>query len=183
MSDLFPETVAPDRDEVPDERYTTRETLDLCRKLADVAEFTLDVAACEESHVAERWYGRVENGLVQPWHGYVWCNPPYSDIEPWVEKAWDEIVRDGVRRIAMLLPATRTEQPWWQKWVEHRREGRWPTGSKQPRGSLGRLVTHFLPTRIGFSAPGLGGRAIQGSAPFGCVLLVFRPPKRKEREA
>ena len=31
-------------------------------------------------------YSQADDGLTQPWHGLVWCNPPYSDILPWVRR-------------------------------------------------------------------------------------------------
>ena len=31
-------------------------------------------------------YSQADDGLTQPWHGLVWCNPPYSDILPWVKR-------------------------------------------------------------------------------------------------
>ena len=62
-----------------DRRYTTGTTMNLCAKLAGVDAWDVDVAADEESHWAPKWYGVEQNGLVQPWFGRVWCNPPYSD--------------------------------------------------------------------------------------------------------
>lgn len=28
----------------------------------------------------------IEDGLATPWEGLVWCNPPYSDVTPWMDK-------------------------------------------------------------------------------------------------
>ncbi len=28
----------------------------------------------------------IEDGLITPWNGLVWCNPPYSKITPWAHK-------------------------------------------------------------------------------------------------
>lgn len=142
-----------------DERYTTRETMAWCLERAGVDGFDLDVAACEESHHAPRWYSKVDNGLLQPWFGRVWCNPPYSDIEPWAKRAWEQLTSCAV--IAMLVPATRTEQPWWHSHIEPRRDR-----DEQ-------LRSFFLPGRTEFARPGSGGVAQSGS-PFGCVLLVWR---------
>ncbi len=79
--------------------------------------FTLDVAASAENTKVARFFTRDDDGLVQSWAGErVWCNPPYSDIFRWVEKAWFEHL--GTRGIVMLLPANRTEQRWWQQLIE-----------------------------------------------------------------
>lgn len=160
MGELFP-SVVPAADEVGDERYTTRETIAWCMERAGVDAFDLDVAACEESHHAERYFTKAIDGLKQPWAGRVWCNPPYSDIAPWVEKAWAELRSGRAPLVAMLIPGNRTEQKWWQRDVEPLRD----------RG--GELRTHFLPGRTPFARPGSGGVGQSGS-PFGCVLLVWR---------
>lgn len=28
----------------------------------------------------------IEDGLITPWQGRVWCNPPYSKVTPWANK-------------------------------------------------------------------------------------------------
>lgn len=164
--DLFPEARVDPRVDL-DRRYTTPETMGLCKRLAGVDGFDLDVAADAESHWAPRWYGIDRNGLAQPWDAArVWCNPPYSNIEPWVVRAWLAHERREAERIAMLLPANRCEQPWWQDLVELYRDGRDLPG-------VG-LTTHFLPSRIRFGHPGNPKGHGVGSPPFGCVLLVWR---------
>lgn len=173
--DAFPETrVDPTVD--LDQRFTLRETDDLGRKLARVKKWDLDVAACEESHLAETYYTQPQNGLVQPWFGNVWCNPPYSDVEAWVKRAWQEMFREGgPALVAMLLPSNRTEQPWWQQGIEPLRDGRADRLDMLMRfGSAPWLETHFLPTRIKFGHPGNRDGGGVGSPPFGCVLLVWR---------
>jgi len=172
--DMFPEAkVDPGVD--LDRRYTTRETMDLCMRLAGVDAFDLDVAADEESHWAKRWFGVEQDGLSQPWTGRVWCNPPYSDIEPWVTKARAEMQYPAqVWRIAMLLPCNRTEQPWWQEHVERWRDGR--NHMEDINGERVLLDTRFLPTRVKFGHPGNRDAVGVGSPPFGCVLLVWRRP-------
>jgi hypothetical protein len=47
--------------------------------------------------------------------GWAFCNPPYGDIRPWVEKAYTES-QDGAQ-IAMLVPAS-VGSNWWRDWVE-----------------------------------------------------------------
>jgi phage N-6-adenine-methyltransferase len=85
--------------------------------------FTLDAAASAENAKLPRFYDYQANGLAQSWKGErVWCNPPYSSVGPWVEKAWAEM-RDGCELVVMILPANRTEQRFWQDHVEPFRDG------------------------------------------------------------
>lgn len=148
-----------------DERYTQPDTLALCAQLAGVKRYTLDVAACVEAHCAPKYFTRAEDGRCQRWTGDVWCNPPYSDIAPWLEVAWREMHARRPRSVSMLLPSVRTEQPWWQQHIEPHRD-------KRPWWGV-QLRSHFLPTRQPFGRP--GQRIVtSGSPPFGLVLLVWR---------
>jgi phage N-6-adenine-methyltransferase len=128
--------------------------------------FTIDVAANERNAKCDRYYTREQNGLDQAWaRERVFCNPPYSDIEPWVRKASTEclaLVRPEV--IVMLLPADRTERKWWQRWVEPMRDR---PGSP--------LRTRNLPGRPKFWPAGLGGPGEKNQPKFGCVLLIWVP--------
>jgi len=51
-------------------------------------EFDLDVASPpHKTHVpCKNYYTQAENGLLQPWYGIVWLNPPFSEPRPWVER-------------------------------------------------------------------------------------------------
>jgi hypothetical protein len=194
MGDMFPEAHVDPTEDI-DRRYTTRDTMHLCMRLAEVDAWDLDAAADVESHWAPRWYcapgsGEIESlasagvdGLKHRWSGRVWVNPPYSDLEPWLHKAWNEMVRaDGPDVVAMLLPANRTEQPFWAANIEPLRDGAAERNWKRlhTEGDLrfsalaARLTTHFLPTRVRFGHPGNRDGNRVGSPPFGCVLLVWR---------
>lgn len=134
--------------------------------LNDKHHFTIDVAASAHNTKCERFYSVEDDGLAQSWSGErVWCNPPYSDIRPWVEKAWDAWVNGGAERIIMLLPANRTEQAWWQDCVEPSRDGR--------RFNAG-FTVEFLRGRLRFIAPGADGIGPNERPPFGCCLLIWR---------
>lgn len=126
--------------------------------------FTLDVAASAANAKCERYFTSDDDGLAMPWAGQrVWCNPPYSDIRPWVEKAWTEWhAPTPPQLIVMLLPANRTEQGWWQELVEPMRDG---TRS---------LRVEFLPGRPRFVAPDKPGTGPNERPPFGCCLLIWR---------
>jgi hypothetical protein len=163
--DMFPEArVDPGLD--LDRRYTTPETMHLIKRLADVSAWDLDAAADAESHWAEKWFGIEADGLAQDWDGHTFVNPPFSDIGPWVKKAWSEWARPGaLQTVAMLLPANRTEQPWWQEHVEAWRDE--PHRSRE-------FTTHFLPTRVRYGHPGNPRGVGAGSPPFASVLLLWR---------
>jgi phage N-6-adenine-methyltransferase len=147
-------------DEV-DDRGTTWD--DFRKFDAEFGPFTLDVAAAPHNAKCEKFYTRADDGLKQSWaHEAVWCNPPYSNIGHWVEKAWEET--PYTHRIAMLLPANRCEQRWWQYLVEPFRDGNSPADA---------FTTRFLPGRMRFDRPGVEISPKGDRPPFGCVLLVW----------
>lgn len=52
-------------------------------------EFDLDVSSPPDGVPwlpAKRYYTIIDDGLVSPWEGRVWMNPPYSDVTPWANK-------------------------------------------------------------------------------------------------
>jgi phage N-6-adenine-methyltransferase len=143
-----------------DDRETTPEVFDA---LHERFRFTVDVAASNENAKLPRFYTAEDDGLAHDWRGErVWCNPPYSNIEPWLSKAWGHqpIRPQGAELIVMLLPANRTEQGWWQKWVE-------------PFRHNDRLKVEFLPGRMRFIPPGEDSVKPNSRPPFGCCLLIW----------
>lgn len=66
-----------------DEYYTPKILFDLLG-----VTFDLDPASPPGgSNVpCHKYYTQADNGLVQPWHGLVWMNPPFSHATPWVDK-------------------------------------------------------------------------------------------------
>lgn len=145
-----------------DDRATTDEVF---APLHERFGFTIDVAASASNAKLPRYFDADADGLSQPWGGErVWCNPPYSDVRPWIEKAWAE----GSELVVMLLPANRTEQGWWQDLVEPYRDR---PGSP--------LTVEFLRGRIRFLAAGADAIGPDERPPFGNVLLIWsrgRPP-------
>jgi phage N-6-adenine-methyltransferase len=124
--------------------------------------FSIDVAAAPHNTKCARFYDREQDGLIQPWAGeMVFCNPPYSDIGRWVAKAWDEA--GAARGIVLLLPANRTEQGWWQEYVEPFRD--------QPDSPLS---IEFLRGRLRFIKAGSVDVGPNERPPFGCCLLIWK---------
>lgn len=109
-------------DDTIDDRATTPELFAECVDRWGM--FTLDVAAAAHNAKCPRFYTLTDDGLMQPWRGHrVWCNPPYSDIEPWIAKAIAEHAASPAdTTITLVLPANRTEQSWWQDLIEPHRD-------------------------------------------------------------
>ena len=76
---------------------------------------SLDVCASETNSKCEDWIDVNTNSLIinwEPWNGIAWMNPPYSNIQPWVEKACKEAEERNVTTLALLPcdPSTK----WWR---------------------------------------------------------------------
>jgi phage N-6-adenine-methyltransferase len=77
--------------------------------------FTLDV--CAEPHNAKcpRYFSPEQNGLLQDWGtATCWMNPPYSQMDAWMEKAYRSAGR-GALVVCLVVP--RTDTDWWHDWV------------------------------------------------------------------
>lgn len=48
-----------------------------------LGKFDLDPCAGPMNHAKTNYR---EDGLGKPWKGRVWCNPPFSDPEPWIRR-------------------------------------------------------------------------------------------------
>lgn len=122
--------------------------------------FTVDVAASPDNAKLPRFFTKEQDGLAQSWKDErAFCNPPFSEIVPWVLKAWSS----GAELVVMVLPANRTEQGWWQDLVEPYRDR---PGSP--------LTTRFRRGRTKFIAAGQTEPGKNDHPKFGCVLLVWR---------
>lgn len=151
------------KDEVDDRQVTPADFAPLNDRFG----FTIDVAASDTNALLPRYWTVAHDALSMSWAGErVWCNPPYSNIEPWLEKAWHEWVSPGADLIVMLLPANRTEQGWWQRNVEP---------SLRLRNTEGRsnLRVEFLAGRMRFIRPNAVIGPKGDRPPFGCCLLIW----------
>ncbi len=148
-------------------------------------DFTLDAAASHDNTKLPRYctpdgfflkdaagskaqLGTVD-GLAIGWGGErVWCNPPFSGLRPWIEKAWDE---RQAELVCILLPNNRAEQPFYQELIEPYRDR---------AGSI--LTTRNLPKRRPFLYKGatIGNRTSK-NPPFGITLCIWdrRDPRRR----
>jgi phage N-6-adenine-methyltransferase len=145
--------------DVVDERITPD---DLYESFNARFQFTIDVAANANNAKTAAFFDLVRSGLLWSWApSRVWCNPPYSNCAAWLHKAHKEF-EAGCPVICMLLPANRTEQKWWQQFVEPYRD----------RGGF--LTTEFIPRRRNFGVPGNEGANWKKGVPFGLVAVIFK---------
>lgn len=96
-----------------DEWYTPPEVF------AGLGTFDLDPAAPPGGVPwvpAARHFDAGDDGLHQPWAGSVWLNPPYSEVEDWMQRMAEH--GDGI-----ALVFARTETRWWNRWVWHHTTG------------------------------------------------------------
>lgn len=78
--------------------------------------FTFDVCAITENAQCTKFFSPEINGLTQSWQGEVcWMNPPFSDVEAWLKKAYDE-TRLGSCLVVAIIPG-RTSSPWFHDYV------------------------------------------------------------------
>lgn len=96
---------------------TPGEFLSALKGKLGIEEFLIDLAASEDNSVGRYFYSEKDDALIQPWKcdGWGFCNPPYGDIEPWVQKGYIEGLNGA--NVAMLLPAS-VGSGWWASWVD-----------------------------------------------------------------
>jgi site-specific DNA-methyltransferase (adenine-specific) len=83
----------------------------------------VDLAADEKNKQASVWIERKENSLQMSWNtitkmsangSWLWLNPPFEHIEPWVKKCYEESILGA--KILCLLPAS-VGSNWYRDWV------------------------------------------------------------------
>lgn len=104
--------------------------------------FDLDPCSMEWNAKCETFYTPEDNGLMLPWSGRVFMNPPYAwnITSLWVRKAALEAQRDEVEIVVGVLPS-RTDAAWFHEFIYHRAELRFLKGRvkfDKPDGEKGR---------------------------------------------
>ncbi len=121
-------------------------------------DFNLDVASDVDNAKCLNFFSRTVDGLARPWDGHrVWCNPPYKNLGPWVDKAIQQTSR---KTLSVLLLPSRTEQQWFRKVL------------------IGATELSFFDARIQFNPP----RGVPASSNReGSILAVFDPAATQRR--
>lgn len=128
--------------------------------------FQLDAAAAPHNALCRKFITAEQNTLETPWAdylsipGYVWLNPPYSDITPFVKKAATESANQiGT---VMLVPAD-TSVGWFKEAIQTASEVRFITAG-----------------RLAFINP-VTGKPVSGNSK-GSILIIWRPYPRTHCE-
>lgn len=123
-----------------------------------VGKFTLDTASDHFNKIVNNAYTIEDDALKQDWQkaakgGIAWCNPPYDNILPWVNKAAEEAEK-GLTTV-MLIAGTHE--------------------TKYIKRSLETAERVFFITggRIGYVNPATGEKKSGGRAPS--FVIVFTP--------
>lgn len=120
----------------------------LYNKLNEEFKFDLDPCSTDENAKCIEHFTKKDNGLSKEWRGRrVFCNPPYSEINKWVEKAYYETCKDNTL-VVMLIPS-RTDTKYFHNFIYNRTEIR------------------FIKGRLKFSNS-------KNSAPFPSMVVIFR---------
>lgn len=100
---------------------TPSELLTVIKQRLHIHNFDIDLAADVVNRVCEAYYSEEPDDdaflTKHRWRngdGWSWCNPPYANIEPWVQKATKEAQLGA--QIVMLVPAS-VGANWWAEWV------------------------------------------------------------------
>lgn len=109
---------------------TPPEFLRCCQEL--FGRIAFDLAASSTNHTAPKYYTKDDDALhhATPWPKYrlrreegicetiapwLWLNPPFKNIGPWLERCQAE--KEAGRNIMVLIPAS-VGTRWWSKWVD-----------------------------------------------------------------
>ncbi len=128
--------------------------------------FQLDAAAAPHNALCRKFITAEQNTLETPWAdylnvpGYVWLNPPYSDIMPFVKKAASE--SGNQIGTVMLVPAD-TSVGWFKEAIQTASEVRFITAG-----------------RLAFINP-VTGKPVSGNSK-GSILIIWRPYPRTHCE-
>lgn len=116
----------------PEHRDSWRTPPELFAGINAEFRFCGDVAASADNALHHCYLTEKQDALKADWikhfgGGFVWCNPPYSSITPWVEKANQECI-NGIGTV-MLVPAD-TSVGWFNRARQACTEVRFITGGR-----------------------------------------------------
>ena len=113
----------------------------------------LDPASCSEANAvvkATTFFSESDNGLIQPWIGRVFLNPPYSTNKEFAEKMCNEYAAGNSTEAIVLLGAHAIETKWFAPYWDftlcftgHRIKFNTPTGPAIAGNIAGSVFVHL----------------------------------------
>ena len=147
-------------DHLRDQWATPWDVIKKISRALDVV-YDLDVCAKADTAKAPEYFTFEQDALTREWFGNVWCNPPYSDIAPWITHGINEKENGRLESLTYLVPA-RTDRKWLAEAIE-----------------FGLRVIVLQP-RISFlEPPGIGKKRPNSSPKDGSILLFWSRERRK----
>lgn len=80
----------------------------------------LDVCATAQNTKFEKYFTPEDNALNKEWDEDFFMNPPYSQINQWMQKATTQQKKHNVN--ALILVFAKTGVRWWHEYVEEKAE-------------------------------------------------------------
>ena len=156
------------------EWYTPMQYVEAARRV--MGGIDLDPASnpLAQSHIqAAGFYTQQQNGLVQPWQGRVWLNPPYSspEVDGFIRRAVEGYEKGDIEA-AVVLTNNCTDTAWFHLiarcagalCLTLRRIGFWQSSPDEPLGATRQGQVFFYLGRD-------QSRFIQEFSPFGLIVL------------
>ena len=111
----------------------------------------MDVCSTVENYKFENYFTKYYDGLTQDWDEDFFMNPPYSEVDTWMPKAYYEHRKNNVN--GLILVYSKTDTKWWHKYVE------------------GKAEVHFIEGRVKFLKDGIKSK---NSAPYPSCWIIYR---------
>lgn len=105
-----------------DPRQCWRTPPELWGRMNRIWQFYMDAAASTQSALCGLWCGpdhphtNRRDGLSADWASRTYCNPGFSNITPWLEKAHNEVRRRGID-LAVVMTHVQTSSRWFCDWA------------------------------------------------------------------
>lgn len=116
----------------------------------------IDVCASKNNTKCHYFLDKKDNGLKYAWYQDFFMNPPYSEIDEWMKKAWED--HELWNNNALILTYSKTDTKWWHNYVEKKAE------------------VHNIKGRIKFFMNGIKS---QNSAPYPSCWIIYRKKDKK----
>lgn len=127
----------------------------LYKKLNSEFSFKLDAAASSKNKLAKSFFTKKDNALTKDWskYGSVFCNPPYSRANEFVEKAYNEAKKGCT--VVMLIPF-RSDTKYYHEYIINKAH-----------------EVRLIKGRLKYSDS-------KQSSPFPSAIIVFKPDNVKQ---